>query len=140
MGMDSRNEDLTLSPLAKRKFGELVALLAEAEFGPEGPSRDTDFATIERFGHRAGQMLGRAVDVHLIARHAEHFQEGTCPTCATVICEAVICETAGESNALEKEKTRPLQTQDGTIPLVEPACHCPKCDRTFFPSADRVAD
>ena len=130
MGMDSRNEDLTLPPLAKQKFQELVALLAETEFGPDGPSRDTDFATIERFGHRAGQMLGRAIDVHLLGRHAEHFQEGTCPA----------CETAGESNALEKERTRPLQTQDGTIPLVEPACHCPKCDRTFFPSADCVAD
>lgn len=130
MGMDSRNEDLTLPPLAKQKFQELVALLAETGFGPDGPSRDTDFATIERFGHRAGQMLGRAIDVHLIARHAEHFQEGSCPA----------CEAAGKSNALEKEKTRPLQTQDGTIPLVEPACHCPKCDRTFFPSADCVAD
>ena len=130
MGMDSRNEDLALPPRARRKFQELVALLAETEFGPDGPSRDTDFTTIERFGHQAGQMLGRAIDVHLLARHAEHFQEGACPT----------CETAGESNALEKTKTRPLQTQDGTIPLVEPACHCPKCNRTFFPSADRVAD
>ncbi len=135
MGMDSRNEDLALPPLAKQKFQELVALLAEAGFGSDGPSRDTDFATIERFGHRAGQMLGRAIDVHLVARHAEHFQEGSCPT-----CETVTCEVAGESNALEKERTRPLQTQDGTIPLVEPACHCPKCDRTFFPSADCVAD
>jgi len=60
MGMDSRNEDLTLSPLAKQKFNELVALLAETGFGPDGPSPDTDFATIERFGHRAGRMLGRA--------------------------------------------------------------------------------
>ena len=130
MGMDSRNEDLPLPPLAKQKFQELVALLAETGFGPDGPSRDTDFATIERFGHRAGQMLGRAIDEHLSARHAEHFQEASCPT----------CEAAGESDALEKMKTRPLQTQDGTIPLTEPAFHCPKCDRTFFPSADGVTD
>ncbi len=135
MGMDSRNEDLTLPPLAKQKFQELVALLAETEFGPDGPSRDTDFATIERFGHQAGQMLGRAIDVHLVAQHAEHFQEESCPTCGAVTGEAV-----GESSVLEKEKPRPLQTQDGTIPLVEPACHCPTCDRTFFPSADCVAD
>ena len=130
MGMDSRNEDLSLPPLAKQKFQELVALLAETGFGPDGPSRDTDFATIERFGHRAGQMLSRAVDVHLITRHAEHFQEEACPT----------CETAGESNALEKEKPRPLQIQDGTIPLAEPSFHCPRCARDFFPSADCVAD
>jgi hypothetical protein len=135
MEMDSRNEDLTLPPLAKRKFQELVALLAETEFGPDGPSRDTDFATIERFGHQAGRMLGRAIDGHLVARQAEHFQEGSCPTCETAACKVV-----GESNTSEKEKTRPMQTQDGTIPLVEPACHCPKCDRTFFPSADCLAD
>ena len=130
MGMDSRNEDLPLPPLAKRKFQELVALVAETGFGPGGPSRDTDFATIEQFGHQAGRMLGRAIDEHLVAQHAEHFQEESCP----------LCETADESNALEKWKTRPMQTQDGTIPLAEPACHCPKCDRTFFPSADRIAD
>lgn len=130
MGMDSLNEDLPLPPLAMQKFQELVTLVAETEFGPDGPSPETDFATIEAFGHRAGQMLGRAVDAHLVSQHAEHFQEGVCPTCKAV----------GESTALEKEKTRPLQTQDGTIPLVEPACHCPKCNRTFFPSADCVAD
>ncbi len=130
MGMDSRNEDLPLPPAAEQKFQELVALLAETGFGPDGPSRNTDFATIERFGHRAGQMLGRAIDEHLTARHAEHFQEESCPTCGT----------AGESDAVEKKKTRPLQTQDGTIPLTEPAFHCPKCKRNFFPGADRVAD
>jgi len=130
MGMDSRNEDLALPPLAKQKFQELVALLAETGFGPEGPSPDTDFATIERFGHQAGQMLGRAIDVHLVAQHAEHFQEGVCPTCGAT----------DDSNALARGKTRPLQTQDGTIPLAEPACRCPKCDRTFFPSADGVTD
>ena len=130
MGMESRNEDLTLSPLAKQKFQELVALLAESGFGPEGPSQDTDFATIERFGHRAGQMLGRAIDEHLTARHADHFQEASCPTCGT----------RGESDAVEKKKIRPMQTQDGTIPLGEPAFHCPRCNRNFFPSADRVAD
>ena len=130
MGNDSRNEDLALPPLAKQKFQELVAMLAETGFGRDGPSPDTDFATIEQFGHRAGRMLGRAIDEHLAAQHAEHFQEASCPTCGA----------SGESDAVEKKKTRPLQTQDGTIPLAEPAFHCPTCDRDFFPSADRTAD
>ena len=128
MGMDSRNEDVALPPAVRKKFQELVALMADAGFGPEGPSRNTDFATIEQFGHQAGRMLGRAIDERLISRHAEHFQEESCPTCGT----------ANEQNTLEA--ARPLQTLDGTIPLVEPACDCPKCVRTFFPSADRVAD
>ena len=135
MGMDSRNEDLPLPPVAMQKFQELVALMADAGFGTEGPSRNTDFATIEKFGHQAGRMLGRAIDEQLVARHARHFQEEACPTCETAVCAENV-----ESNAPEQEKARPLQTLDGTIPLVEPACDCPKCVRTFFPSAERVAD
>ena len=77
------NEDLALPLLAKQRFQELVAMLAETGFGPDGPSPETDFATIEPLGHRAGRMLGRAIDEHLIARHAQHFQEASChcPTC-----------------------------------------------------------
>ena len=135
MGMDSRNEDVRLPPAAMQKFQELVALLADAGFGTDGPSRNTNFATMEKFGHQAGRMLSRAVDEQLVARHARHFQEEACPTCETVVCAAVV-----KSNAPEEEKTRPLQTLDGTIPLAEPACDCPKCVRTFFPSTDRVAN
>ncbi len=131
MGMDSRNEmeKSMLSPQAQQKFDELVALLAEERYGPSGPSRDTTFAEMEQFGHQAGRMVGRAIDEHLATQQAdEHFQEGACPTCGA----------AGESDAAENKKTRPLQTVDGTIPLAEPAFHCPTCSRAFFPSAERA--
>ena len=126
MGMDSRNEmeKSMLSPQAQQKFDELVALLAEERYGADGPPIDTTFAEIEQFGHQAGQMLGRSLDEHLADRHADHFQEGACPTCGA----------SGESDVAQK-KTRPLQTVDGTIPLAEPAFHCPTCGRDFFPSA-----
>ena len=132
MGMDSRNEmeRSMLSPQARQKFDELVALLAREKYGPGPPPIDTTFAEIEDFGHHAGRMLGRSLDEHLTLEHAEHFQEATCPTCAAF----------GESDAADNKKTRPLQTQDGKIPLAEPAFHCPKCDRDFFPSADRTCD
>ena len=132
MGMDSRNEmeKSMLSPQAQQKFDELVALLAEERYGPSGPSRDTTFAEMEQFGHQAGRMVGRGIDEHLAARQAdEHFQEGSCPTCGA----------SGESNVAQK-KTRPLQTVDGTIPLAEPAFHCPTSSRDFFPSAERTCD
>ena len=131
MGMDSRNEmeKSMLSAEARQKFDELVALLAEERYGPDGPPIDTTFAEIEQFGHQAGRMVGRWLDEHLTDRHAEHFQEGCCPTCGA----------SGESDVGEK-KTRPLQTVDGTIPLAEPAFHCPTCDRDFFPSAERTCD
>ena len=119
-----------LSPQAQQKFDELVALLAEERYGPGGPPINTRFAEIEQFGHQAGRMVGRSLDEHLTHQHAEHFQEASCPTCGAW----------GESDAAENKKTRPLQTQDGTIPLAEPVCHCPTCDRDFFPSAERTCD
>ena len=130
MGMDSRieMERSTLSLEARQKFDELVAVLAAEKYGPSGPLEDTTFAEIELFGHQAGRMLGRAVDEHLTAQHAEHFQERRCPSCGVL----------GDSK--ETQKSRPLQTIDGEIPLTEPAFHCPRCDRDFFPSADRTCD
>ncbi len=131
MGKDSRNEmeKSMLSPQAQQKFDELVALLAEERYGPSGPSRDTTFAEMEQFGHQAGRMVGRAIDEHLAAQQAdEHFQEASCPACG-------VCGGSSEAR-----KTRPLQTVDGTIPLAEPAFHCPACSRDFFPSAERTCD
>lgn len=132
MGMDPRNEmkKSMLSAEARQKFDELVALLAAERYGPNGPPIDTTFAEIEQFGHQTGRMLGRSLDEHLTYRHAEHFQEASCPTCGA----------SGESDAAENKKTRPLQTQDGKIPLAEPAFHCPTCGRDFFPSAERSCD
>ena len=131
MGMDSRNEmdRSMLSAVARQKFDELVALLAEERYGPEGPPINTTFAEIETFGHQTGRMLGRSLDEHLTQQHAKHFQQASCP----------MCGVAGESEAPET-KTRPLQTQDGKIPLAESALHCPRCDRDFFPSAERTCD
>ncbi len=132
MGKDSHKEmeKSMLSAEARQKFDELVALLAEERYGPNGPPVNTTFAEIEQFGHQTGRMLGRSLDEHLTHQHAEHFQEASCPTCG------VCCE----SDATENKKTRPLQTQDGKIPLAESTFHCPKCDRDFFPSADLPCD
>ena len=131
MGMDSRNEmeRSMLSPQARQRFEQLVALLAEERYGPDGPPIDTTFAEIEQFGHQAGRMLGRSLDEHLTDQHAEHFQEASCPTCAGY-----------DESDVARKKPRPLQTLDGTIPLAEPVCHCPTCDRDFFPSAERTGD
>lgn len=123
MSKDARNnEDLDLQPNVKEKLDELVALLAAHGFGEQGPPRDTTFAQIEQFGHQAGRMLARAIDVSLAEQHATHFQdEQTCPTCG--------------------EKTPPketphelvLQTSDGEVALREPSCRCSPCRRDFFP-------
>jgi hypothetical protein len=129
MSKDARNEDLELSAEEQEKFNELVALLARHGFGAGGPPRETTFAQIERFGHRAGRMLGRAIDACLAKQHAAHFSgEEPCPTC-------------GEKY-LPKEKPHDLglQTDDGEVRLREPAFDCPPCEREFFPSTHPAAD
>jgi hypothetical protein len=132
MGRESKVESRKLSPLARQKMQELVALLAEEEFGGDGrPPIDTDFASIEALGHQTGCQVAQALDEHLTRRHAEHFQGGqshACPTCGEA-CDLV-----------EAAKERPLATGDGPITLAEPVCHCPVCHRDFFPSTQPAGD
>ena len=128
MSKDARNEDLELTAEEEEKFSELVALLARRGFGAAGPPRETTFAQIEQFGHRAGRMLARAVDARLAGQHAAHFAgEEPCPTC-------------GEKRLPEESPhDLGLQTDDGEVRLREPAFHCPPCERDFFPSAHPTA-
>ena len=129
MGMESRIDQFELSLVAQQKMQELVALLSEEGFGDGGrPPRDTEFATIEEFGHQAGRSLARAIDEHLTRHHAEHFQEESCPTCGA------------QGNSNDRGKERPLQTRDGPVKLAEPAYDCPTCQRAFFPSTDSFQD
>ena len=129
MSKDARNADLELGPEEKDKFVELVAMLAKRGFGDHGPPRETTFAAIEEFGHRAGRMVARAIDAELTKQHAAYFVgEEPCPTC-------------GEKY-LPKPRPRdlPLQTDDGEVTLREPAFRCPLCERDFFPSTHSAAD
>jgi hypothetical protein len=129
MSKDARNEDLELSPAAKEQLDRLVALLAKEGFGEEGPPRETTFAEIERFGHRAGRMVARAVDARLAEQHAEHFMaEEPCPTCSE------------KSPRKDSRHDLELQTEDGEVTLREPAFRCSPCERDFFPGADPVGD
>jgi hypothetical protein len=129
MSKDARNEDLDLTPEEQERFGEFVAMLARRGFGEDGPPRETTFAEIEQFGHRAGRMLARAVDARLIAEHAEHFTaEEPCPGCGE------------EAPRKESPHDLKLQTDDGEVTLREPAFRCRPCERDFFPSASSVED
>jgi hypothetical protein len=129
MSKDALNEDLDLTPAERAKFSELVALLSKRGFGEAGPPRETTFAAIEQFGHRAGRMVARALDVHLTAPHAEHFT-------ATEPCPA--CGSQQASRA--RPHDLPLLTDDGPVTLAEPAFRCPHCERDFFPGAHSLAD
>ena len=129
MSRDARHRDLELTADEKVKFDEVVAMLARHGFGKEGPPLQTTFAQIEQFGHQVGQMLARAVDIHLTDQHAERFShEQACPTC-------------GQARAPNADPhDLPLQTEDGVLVLHEPAFRCPQCERDFFPSTHPVAN
>jgi hypothetical protein len=129
MSKDARDQDLDLSPAEKAKFDELVAMLAKRGFGEQGPARNTTFARIERFGHRTGRMLARAIDARLASQHAEHFAtEEPCPKCGA------------QHPPKESPHELPVQTEDGVVVLDEPAFRCPPCERDFFPSTDSLGN
>jgi len=122
-------ETIALTEDARKKFQECVEALAACGFGNDGPPIDTTFAEIEEFGHKVGRMLARAVDETLASQHADQFQgESACPTCGE------------RCRILDAPEIRSIQTTDGNIPIPEPMCHCPVCNRDFFPSANRIED
>ena len=127
LGKDARNEDVALSPAAKKLFDELVKFAAIERFG-QSPPRETTFAEIEKYGHLLGRMLARAVDEKVTANHASsHFQEEQpCPKCSE------------KQPPKESPHELLLQTSDGEVTLEEPAFRCPPCERDFFPGASSV--
>ena len=128
MSRDAQKQ-LTLTDEAKQKLEECVTALAACGFGPDGPPLETTFAEIEGFGHEMGKILARALDEKLATQHAAHFHgSAACPCCRT------------DCPVSENPKTRDVQTSDGVVPLDEPICHCPVCNRDFFPSASGVED
>jgi hypothetical protein len=130
MSKEARNqdEDLELTAAERAKFDELVAMLAKRGFGEHGPPRNTTFAEIERFGHQAGRMVGRAVDARLLGQHADHFAAAEpCPQC-------------GQEHDPKQHHPHPLQTDDGPVVMREPAFRCSPCGRDFFPSTHPATD
>jgi hypothetical protein len=123
MGKDARNR-LELTEDARKKFEECVAAFASCGFGEDGPPVETTFVEIEEFGHEVGKMLARAIDERLMTQHASNFQgAAACPICQT------------DCSPKPVPAKRDLKTTDGDVPIEEPVCRCPVCDRDFFPSA-----
>ena len=120
---------VVLTEEARKKFEDFVATMAACGFGPDRPPLDTTFAEIESFGHEVGRMMARALNEKLANQHATHFQgTASCPGCRTA------CPVA------ENPAPRNVQTTDGNVLLREPICHCPVCNRDFFPSAYGAED
>lgn len=85
---------------------------------------DVRFSVLEAAAHRFGRAMARETTERLVEARTER-AEGAydCPACGQR------CRVA--------HKARDLETVDGSARLREPVCHCPACDRDFFPSASR---
>ena len=120
-------EKVGLDANAREKLRQCVEAFAACRFGAAGPPVETTFAEIEGFGHDVGRMVAQELEEHLTREHAGHFQqEASCPGCGA------LCKPQAEP------VRRGVQTRDGEVPLQEPVCHCPVCNRDFFPSARGV--
>ena len=114
------------SPAVLAKLHELSLLISQEKYGPAGPPIDLTWAEIEDVGHEIGRLTATEVDQTLQRQQADKFDHAhACPQCGRPCSPRV--------------KHRALETRDGAADLSEPACHCDACERSFFPSAGRVA-
>lgn len=83
---------------------------------------DVRFSDLEAAAHQFGRALAQETTEKLAGARAERAEAAyNCPTC-------------GQRCPVTHHE-RDLETVDGRIRLREPCCHCPACDRDFFPSA-----
>jgi hypothetical protein len=86
--------------------------------------KDVRFSVLEAAAHQFGRALARETTERLAGARAERAEVAyDCPACGRR------CPVT--------HKERGLETVDGRARLREPVCHCPACDRDFFPSASR---
>jgi len=78
------------------------------------------YSVIEARAHELGRQLSRTVQARHMGELASNATRSVrCPECGTR-CEVV-------------PRRRPLTSIDGPLAFDEPAGHCPRCRRGFFP-------
>jgi hypothetical protein len=106
--------------------GRLAEAFSEEAFGPDGPELDCDIDEIEE----AAVLAARAAFDAVIAQ-ALRLQNQKLP-------EQLPCPKCERPCPVNFEK-RTVRGRLGTAQIQEPLCHCPQCQRDFFPSAGSVA-
>lgn len=106
-----------------REMGEVFS---REIYGEEGPPLDTDIDEIEDHAVLAAKAAFDAVIAQALQLQNQQLPEQLpCPK----------CHTASDV----RFATRTIQGRMGPAEIREPVCHCPVCDRDFFPSAGSVA-
>jgi hypothetical protein len=93
-------------------------------WGPEGPPWGTSFTDLEELAVQIGQIVASEVLQQALAAQSQHLPAAPLPSCPTC---------AGPLQDLPPEP-RSVHTRAGLADWQEPARHCPRCRRDFFPS------
>lgn len=101
--------------------------LSRRAFGERGPDLQVTLADLEQFLRP------------LVAAMAGGFLAGSVEDQTERLSETLPCPTCGHACSRE-EGERTLAAEHGPFTWSEPVCHCPHCERAFFPSADRLED
>ena len=120
--MDAQTDNLS------REFQEALKAATEAAVALQRAQQDFSstphYSVIENFAHEAGVKLSCLVQgqqAALVA--AEAGTTAACPGCGKT-CHVTT-------------KTRDVKSIDGDVKLAEAKAYCSRCERSFFPSADR---
>jgi len=120
----------TLSPEKLQQIRDLAAqwgkIVARRFFGEAGPDDSVDLSAMEQVAQAAAAGLTEGTLGSLLGQRAQALgPQQPCPACGQ------LCPVGWED--------RPLAVQGGQLTLHEPVCHCPDCERDFFPPADLPA-
>ena len=79
---DQNTQRPSVQQKIQQKLEELAELVAEQEYGPDGPGKDLTFREIEEVGYRVGQLAAQKFESAVTNRHQQHFDENqACPQC-----------------------------------------------------------
>ena len=108
---------------------QMGEILAHKAFGEKGPDLETSLADLET-------LLGP-----LLERMAAGYFRTSATQQGKRLPGEVPCPTCGEGCApATGERERTITTEHGDFHWQEHTCHCDRCQRSFFPSADRLED
>ena len=105
---------------------QFAALVAQEFYGEEGPALDCDIDEIEDIAVLAAKAAFDATIARALALQNQRLPEQLpCPDCQQ------LCQVRREA--------RTIQGRLGSAKISEPFCHCPACQRDFFPSTGNTA-
>ncbi len=111
-------------------IGGVAKQFVERLYGPDGPAWGTHFRDLEELTYQIGQAVGRQMLDRALQQQAATAvpaRDERCPSCQR------------PGTAAEPEP-RIVTTRAGDAEWSEPARHCPRCRRAFFPAVETIGD